>query len=86
MPLIVGAPASKAKEIGSNLQKAGYEVTYVKGPPAPNPGQDFHIESQRPDANTPLKPGQPILLRYYDKWVPPSESELSRTVNEGARQ
>jgi TIGR03009 family protein len=66
MPLIVGASAAQAKRIGSKLQQMGYDVKYVKGSTAPTADQEYHIESQQPKPDTPLQPGQPIVMRYYD--------------------
>jgi TIGR03009 family protein len=77
MPLLVGASAKQAKRIGSKLQELGYDVKYVKGPPAPTEDQTYHIESQKPDPNTPLRPGQPIILQYYD---------TTRTANRNNQQ
>jgi TIGR03009 family protein len=77
MPLLVGASAKQAKRIGSKLQELGYDVKYVKGSPALSEDQAYHIESQQPEANTPLRPGQKILLRYYD---------TAQTVNRLDRQ
>ncbi len=66
MPSVVGASAKQAKQIGSRLEQMGCHVEYVKGSAAPTVDQAYHIESQTPEADTPLRRGQPIVLRYYD--------------------
>ncbi|HET6323265.1 MAG TPA: hypothetical protein VFG04_01090 [Planctomycetaceae bacterium] len=82
MPLVVGASAKQAKQIGSRLEEMGCHVKYVKGPSAPTVDQAYHIESQTPEANTPLRRGQPIVLRYYDVL----RTDAARTANERDQQ
>jgi TIGR03009 family protein len=67
MPSIVGDSSKSALRKQKQLQALGFEVEFKKGPSAPTPEQVFCIESQQPEANTPLRPGQKIILRYYDR-------------------
>jgi hypothetical protein len=78
MPLLVGAGSDDAKRIKKRLETLGFEVTFKKGRTAPTIDQVYHIESQQPEANTPLRPGQKIVLQYYD--------DLPRTVNDSPQQ
>jgi TIGR03009 family protein len=67
MPSIIGDSSKNALRKQKQLQALGFEVEFRKGPRAPTPEQVFCIESQQPEANTPLRPGQKIILRYYDR-------------------
>jgi TIGR03009 family protein len=67
MPLLIGAKSDQALRISKKLKQMGYEVQFEKGPSALTDDQVFRIESQMPEANVPLRPGQKIVLRYYDR-------------------
>jgi TIGR03009 family protein len=68
MPMLIGAKDKDALRISKALKEMGFDVQFEQGPIAPNADQLYRIESQSPEANTPLQPGQKILLRYY--WLP----------------
>jgi len=67
MPLVIGASSNDALRIQKQLKARGFDVEFKKGHRAPTVDQAYHIESQQPEANTPLRPGDKIVLRYYDK-------------------
>ncbi|HEV7998865.1 MAG TPA: hypothetical protein VGP63_03220 [Planctomycetaceae bacterium] len=66
-PLFVGMSSDQALKKKEEFKARGFEIEFRKGPRAPTPEQVFRIESQYPEANTPLRPGQKIVLRWYDK-------------------
>jgi hypothetical protein len=67
MPLLIGAKSDQALRISKKLKQMGYDVQFEKGSSASSDDQVFRIESQMPEANVRLRPGQKIVLRYYDR-------------------
>jgi TIGR03009 family protein len=67
MPSLIGMPYKTVKE---KLESLGHHVTLERGDPATAPEQVFHVEQQRPAANTPLKPHSDIVLKLYVRMDP----------------
>jgi hypothetical protein len=67
MPSLIGMPYKTVKE---KLESLGHHVTLERGDPATAPEQVFHVEQQRPEENTPLKPHSDIVLKLYVRMDP----------------
>jgi TIGR03009 family protein len=67
MPMVVGASKDQALQFRERFKALGFDVEFKRGSRAPSDDQIYHIESQQPEANTPLKPGEKVVLRWYDK-------------------
>ena len=67
MPFVVGMKKDDALQMRDRLRAAGIVVEFKRGPMAPSTDRIYSIESQQPEANTPLKPGDKVLLRWYDR-------------------
>jgi TIGR03009 family protein len=88
MPVVVGMSSKEALQAKEKLQAQGFKVEFEKGSKARTPAQLYRIESQDPQPNTPLRPGQKILMRYYDKYdrYDGEYRQSSRTANEKDRE
>jgi PASTA domain len=66
MPMLIGASSKEALEVQKALKSRGFDLQFKKGSSTPSREKLYHIESQDPPPDTPLQPGQKIVLRYYD--------------------
>jgi TIGR03009 family protein len=86
MPFFLDAPGEEARQRGDELRRQGFRVEYHKGPPAQRRGQEYRIADQSPPPMTPLRPGDRIVLIYYDKMQqmrakPPVEQTAKPTID-----
>jgi hypothetical protein len=67
MPLLIGLKPYVVRDYLNKLRKLGFDVRTLRGRPAPNADLVFCIDSQDPAPNQPLRRGQKIVLRFYDR-------------------
>ena len=77
MPSLIGMPYGPVKQ---KLETLGHPVELVRGDPATNVQQQFHVQQQQPAADTPLAPNAKITLILYTKVVTPQEPPQRTTA------
>jgi hypothetical protein len=75
MPHFIGDSSAEALRKTKQLKDERYRVEFKRGPRASSQEQEFHIEAQDPPPETPLRQGQTIVLRYYDKVRPGDQQQ-----------
>jgi hypothetical protein len=75
MPHFIGDSSVEALRKTKQLKDERYRVEFKRGPRASSQEQEFHIEAQDPPPETPLRQGQTIVLRYYDKVRPGDQQQ-----------
>jgi hypothetical protein len=75
MPHFIGDSSNEALRKTKQLKDERYRVEFKRGPRASSQEQEFHIEAQDPPPETPLRQGQTIVLRYYDKVRPGDQQQ-----------
>jgi len=75
MPHFIGDSSDDALRKTKQLKDEGYRVEFKRGSRALSHDQEFHIEAQDPPPEAPLRQGQTVVLRYYDKVRPVDQQQ-----------
>ena len=75
MPSLIGMPYAPVKK---KLESLGYDVKLMRGDPATDPQQVFHVEQQEPPPDAPLDTKSPIILTLYVKMAPDQPQSTNR--------
>ena len=75
MPSLIGMPYAPVKK---ELERRGYDVKLMRGDPATDPKQVFHVEQQEPPPDAPLDTKSPIILTLYVKMAPDQPQSANR--------